>query len=112
MNVNVLWRVQLLTLCALVFLFAFHAKTAVYKSGAPASVTPSTSSKLWLNGQKMEVRSLDFSAAGMFWMAVLCLYGVYIYHDPLLRSAFILPAPTNLRLLYLHRYLRPPPVQG
>ena len=115
MNTNVLWRVQLITLCALVFLFAFHAKTAVYKSGVPISVTPSTSSKLWLNGHKMEVRSVDFSAAVMFWMAVLCLYGVYLRQDPRVRSASVLPTPRNMRLLYLHRlhrYLRPPPVRG
>jgi hypothetical protein len=112
MNTNVLWRVQLIMLCALVFLFAFHAKTAVYKSGVPVNATPSTSSKLWLNGQKMEVRSVDFSATVMCWMVVLCLYGVYIYQDPLVRSAVSPPSPRNRRLLYLHRYLRPPPVQG
>ena len=39
-------------LCVLVFMFALHAKTAVYNGGAPAKVTPSTASKLWLNGQK------------------------------------------------------------
>ena len=51
-----LWRGLLLMLCALVFMFALHAKTAVYNGSAPAKVTPSTASKLWLNGQKMEVQ--------------------------------------------------------
>ena len=101
-----------MTLCALVFLFAFHAKTAVYKSGSTASVTPTTSSKLWLNGQKMEVRSVNSSAAVVFWMSILCLYGAYLHREPLVRSAVATPAPRNSRLLLLYRYLRPPPFQA
>ena len=110
-----MWRLLLLTLCVLVFMFALHAKTAVYKGRATAKVTPSTAtaSKLWLgDGQKMEVRSVDSGGAALFWMAVLCLIGLYLHRELRVQSAFIAPAPRNIPLRYLHRFLRPPPVQA
>jgi hypothetical protein len=99
-------------LCVLVFMFALHAKTAVYNGGAPAKATPSTASKLWLNGQKMEVGSIDSSNGVMFWITVLCLIGLYLHQELRVQSAFIPPAPRNLPLRQLHRFLRPPPVQA
>ena len=107
-----LWRALLLTLCVLVFMFALHAKTAVYNGGAPAKATPSTASKLWLNGQKMEVPSVDSSGGMLFWMAVLCLVGLYLHRELRVRSAFLAPPPRNLPLRQMHRFLRPPPVQA
>ncbi len=105
-------RTLLLTLCVLVFMFALHAKTAVYNGGASAKVTPSTASKLWLNGQKMEVRFVDSDSGVLFWMAVLCAIGLYLHRQLRVQSAFIPPAPRNFPLRYLHRFLRPPPVQA
>jgi len=105
-------RSLLLTLCVLVFMFALHAKTAVYDGGAPAKVTPSTASKLWLSGQKMEVQSVDSDSGVLFWMAVLCLIGLYLHRELRVRSAFLTPPPRNLPLRQMHRFLRPPPVQA
>lgn len=112
MQNETVWRGLLLALCVLVFMFALHAKTGVYNDGAPAKVTPSTASKLWLNGEKMEVRSVDSSGGTLFWMAVLCLIGLCLRRELRVQSAFIPPAPRNLPLRDLHRFLRPPPVQA
>lgn len=103
---------MLLMLCALVFLFALHAKTAVYNGGAPAKITPTTASKLWLSGQKMEVLSVDSISAVLFWMAVLCLFTPFFRREPIVHSVFLTPPPRNYSLRYLQRFLRPPPVQG
>jgi len=106
-----LWRKLLLALCALVFFFALHAKTALYDGAAPVKVTTSTASKLWLNGQKMQVQSVDSSACALFWMTVFCLWGLYLHREPFVQSAIPVPPSSTLTLLYLHRFLRPPPFQ-
>jgi hypothetical protein len=108
-NNRTLWRAQLIMLCTLVFMFALHAKTAVYDGGTQSKITPSTASKLWVNGQKMEVSSINSSAAVLFWIAALSLYGIRLHQESLVRSAFIPPVPRILPLQYLHRFLRPPP---
>lgn len=107
-----LWRATLLWLCALVFFFALHAKVAVYNGGAPAKVTPSTASKLWLSGQKMEAQSLPCTGVILFWIAFTCLFSLYLHREPKVRSAFVIPLPNNLRLRHLSRFLRPPPSQN
>jgi hypothetical protein len=112
MHNKTLRRALLLMLCALVFLFALRAKTAVYNGGAPVKVTPSTASKLWLSGQKMEVRSVDSGSATLFWMAVLCLFTLYLHREPRVQSVFLIPPPTDRSRQYLHRFLRPPPVRS
>ena len=106
-----LWRKLLLALCALVFFFALHAKTALYDGAAPVKVTTSTATKLWLNGQKMQVQSVDSSACALFWMTVFCLWGLYLHREPFVQSAIPVPPSSTLTLLYLHRFLRPPPFQ-
>src|SRR5271166_3976921 len=110
MRNKTLRRGLLFMLCALVFLFALRAKTSVYNGGAPVKVTPSTASKLWLSGQKMEVRSVDSGNGVLFWMAVLCLFQMFLYRERGFQSALITPPPTDLSRRYLHRFLRPPPV--
>ena len=100
---------MLLSMCALVFMFALHAKTSGYNGDAPPKVTPATASKLWLNGQKMEVQSVDTSTAITFWMAVVCLFGLFLHGEPRGRDLLLTPAPSHFTLLYLHRFLRPPP---
>ena len=113
MHNKALWRIVAFAFCVLVFFFALHAKTAVYNGGAPAKVTPSTSSKLWLSGNKVEVRSPDLaSGAMMFWMTVVCLFRVYIRREPKLQAAFLTPPPRSFPLQQLHLFLRPPPVQS
>ena len=103
-------RALLLTLCVLVFMFALRAKTEVYSGGEPAKMTPSTASKLWVSGQKMEVQSVDASGDVLFWMAVLCLIGLYLHRELRVQSAFLPPPPGSLPLWQIHRFLRPPPV--
>ena len=112
MNTKTLWRAQLLILCALVFMFALHAKTAVYSGSGPAKVTPSTASKLWLSGQKMEVHSVDSSGAALFWMALLCLVGLYLHRELRAPKRFFSPTPKKPSSATVHRFLRPPPVQA
>jgi hypothetical protein len=109
MRNKTLWHVLLVMLCALVFFFALHAKTAVYNGGASVKLTPSTASKLWLNGQKMEVQSVEASGSALFWMAALCLFGAYFRREPALRSVFLAPSPRHLSLQFTGRFLRPPP---
>lgn len=106
-----MWHAQLVVLCALVFVFALHAKTAVYNGGVRTNVTPSTASKLWLSGQKMEVQAADSASGVLFWVAALCLYGVYLHREARVRSAFLPPPPRILTERYMQSFLRPPPVQ-
>jgi len=105
-------RALLLTLCALVFMFALRAKTEVYNGSAAAKVTPSTAAKLWVSGQKMEIQSIDSSSGVLFWMAVLWLVGLYLHRELRVQSAFLTQPPRNLPLWQTHRFLRPPPVQA
>lgn len=101
---------MLLLMCALVFMFALRAKTSGYNGVAPPKVSPSTASKLWLNGQKMEVQSVDTNIAVRFWMTVVCLFGLLLHCEPRVRDLLVTPAPSPVALQYLHRFLRPPPV--
>lgn len=112
MRKSILWRVTLLWLCALVFFFALHAKTAVYNGAAPAKVTPSTASKLWVGQQKMEVQKLPSANVILFWIAFTCLFSLYLHREPKVRSAVVIAPPNNLRLRHLQRFLRPPPFQN
>ncbi|MGC2109273.1 MAG: hypothetical protein WA655_07125 [Candidatus Korobacteraceae bacterium] len=108
-----LWRTVAFAFCVLVFFFALHAKTAVYNGGAPAKVTPSTSSKLWLSGNKVEVQSADLAGgAMMFWMTVVCLVQLYIDREPKAQNTFLNPPPRTFPLQQLHLFLRPPPAQN
>ena len=88
-----LWRTLLLALCVLTFMFALHAKTAVYNGDAPAKVTPSTASKLWLSGQKMEVRSADpgDQVAFLDGYPLSVVWGVFAAGTP--RARRICPSP-------------------
>lgn len=101
---------MLLSMCALVFMFALRAKTSGYNGDAPPKVTPSTASKLWLSSQKMEVQSVDTSTAIQFWMTVVCLFALFLNCEPGVRDLHLIPAPSRVALQYLHRFLRPPPV--
>ena len=105
-------KAVILVLCGLVFFFALHAKTACYGSTAQAKITPSTSAKLWVSGQKMEVRPVANGGLPLFGLLLLCLFGLESGREPGIQLALVTPTPSNLRLRYLHRFLRPPPVQS
>jgi len=99
--------------CILVFFFALHAKTAVYGAAAQSRVTPSTASKLWVSGQKMEARIIPpQSAPVLFWLAFLGLLGLLLVGQRRLQTAVVISPPSNLRIRHLHRFLRPPPIQS
>lgn len=105
-----LWRVIAVGFCVLVFFFALHAKTAVYNNGAPVKLSPSTSSKLWPSGEKMQSRPSVVDNGVLLWMAAFCLLQPYFGRGPRVRRVFIVPHTSNLPLRHLHRFLRPPPV--
>jgi hypothetical protein len=110
MQKKTLWRTLAVLVCALVFFFALHAKTSMY-SGSGVNLTPSTASKLWLSGQKIETQSLQSDVGLLFWIAALYLFILFIQREHWEYSACLSPAHSDLRLRYLHRFLRPPPVQ-
>jgi len=101
------WRILLVFSCVLVFSFAFHAKIAAYYH--PAQLDSSTSSKLWLTGDKAETRTpLSDSTALWFvaWVVVLPV-APSLFHRYQERRRRPVPSPVNL--LDLRHYLRPPP---
>ena len=106
-----MWRTLMLGLCGLVFFFALHAKVAVYNDGIPVKATSSTASKLWINGQKMQVRSVDSGPTALFWVALLCLFGLYLQRVGHVQSITLTALPNDLALRYRRCFLRPPPVQ-
>jgi hypothetical protein len=102
------WRLLLLAACVLVFAFALHAKVAVYHH--PSQPQTSTSAKLWLNGEKM-VTEPSFSS-----LLVLCFAALLFSLFPRPREAryevaYRTSVPAQACQLYLHRFLRPPPVR-
>jgi len=107
-----LWRTPMLALCGLVFFFALHAKIAVYNGSSPVKATPSTASKLWINGQKMQVQSIDSGPAAFFWLVLLCLCGLYLQSVDRVQSVALTAPPNDLTLRYRRRFLRPPPVKA
>jgi hypothetical protein len=110
MQNRTLRQTLLLAMCVLVFLFALRAKVAVYNGNAPAKVTPTTSAKLWLSGQKMEAQSLESSTEIWFWLALLSLFTLVQHREPVAQRVSRSPLPSNISLHYLHRFLRPPPL--
>ena len=102
------WRTLLLVACALVFVFALHAKVAVYWQATQPHA--STSSKLSLNGEKLQPQAVG-PVISIFWLAafVVCLFN----RQPELRyqAVYETAAPPPREHLYLHRFLRPPPLQ-
>ncbi len=109
---QMLWQTLALSFCALVFFFALHAKTAMYNGGTSTRVTPSTASKLWLSGQKIEVPPVDSGTAMVFWLAVVCLFGLYLQREPRVQNVVLHPPANDLSRWHIHRFLRPPPSQS
>ena len=102
-------RALLFAACALVFFFAWHAKTAGYSHASLAKVMPSSAAKLWMSGQKMGVPPANLAFVPLLWAAILGLFSLQLQDERRLRLVVTtLPSnPRNLQRLY--RVLRPPP---
>ena len=98
-------RVFVVVLSLLVFLLALNAKLSLYDQ--PAHANTVNSSKLWLNGQKMEQPQATLV------LAVLSVaYVVLRLRFPRSRwqRAWIQePRPSRLTAFRAYRFLRPPP---
>ncbi len=101
------WRFLLLACCVLVFLFALHAKVSVYQQN---HIDTSTSSKLWLSGEKHEPPPLS-TGVTLSWFAAALVFFLHSQSERRYDAVCRAPAPASPSQLYLHRFLRPPPVQ-
>jgi hypothetical protein len=102
------WRFLLLLSCVLVFAFAFHAKVAVYHN--PQHVDGSTSSKLWLNADKMQTPASQADVA-VFWLLSLLTLLICLPEIRAWQTFRRAPVSSPLNQLNLRRFLRPPPRQ-
>ncbi|HET9743145.1 MAG TPA: hypothetical protein VFQ00_10375 [Terriglobales bacterium] len=98
-------RFFLIALSLLVFLFALSSKLSVYQSAQP--LTAKSTSKLWLNGQKMEAQA-PVTVAPLLWSLGLFLFALFAERSSRF-AAFDLPTPTPISSFELERFLRPPP---
>jgi hypothetical protein len=101
------WRFLLLACCVLVFLFALHAKVSVYQQSN--HVDTSTSSKLWLSGERHDLLPASASVT-LFWFAAVLVFLLCRQSERRYDSVCRAPAPASPNQMYLHRFLRPPPV--
>jgi hypothetical protein len=102
------WRLLLLAACVLVFAFALHAKVSVYQQGG--HVDTSTSSKLWLDGDRQVSQPICQSLT-VVWLASVLIYLLYKQSERRYDAVYRTPARVQLSQLYLHRFLRPPPLR-
>jgi hypothetical protein len=99
-----------LALAIFVFLLALHAKLSLYQSDV--SGQSGETSKLWLNGQKMDVLSSIQSAETVFFGLVAV---ILFFAAPLLARirplgcAYVAPRPFLIDPFRRSRFLRPPP---
>jgi len=98
-------RFFIIVLSLFVFLLSLQAKLSMYDQ--PGHVNSINSSKLWLNGQKMEAPMTLVLAVLPVIFVVLRLR---FHGSPWQRIESPVPAPSPLRALALHRFLRPPPI--
>jgi hypothetical protein len=97
----------IIALSLFVFLLALNAKLSLYQQSTHANAT--NSSKLWLNGQKMEAQAppiLVFAVLSF----TFALLRPRFRQTPWPRVQFEVPVVTPARTFQLHRFLRPPPV--
>jgi len=99
-------RFAMVLLSLLVFLLALNAKLSAYDQ--PPSLNGPSSSKLWLNGQKMEAQ-----APSSLVLAVLSVAFILVQssreNPSWPRAQFQTPVAKASHLVHLHRFLRPPP---
>ena len=100
------FRFFVIVLSLLVFLLALNAKLSLYDQ--PEHVNTVNSSKLWLNGQKMEQPPVTLV------LAVLAVAYVVLRlrfpRSPWQRVQIQTPVPSRLIAFRARRFLRPPPV--
>jgi len=94
-------------LAILVGVLALQAKLSLYDPPHSGSINPVSTSKLWVNGEKLET-----AAPGL--LPVLWVAALLSFPPParrILRSepGSRAPAPRHLWLYELYRFLRPPP---
>ena len=104
----VFWRILLLLACVLVFGFALHAKVAAYDHGSQPQ--PSTSSKLWLTGLKIELPSAT-SLFFLFSFAAFLSCVISWQREQRYHAVCGTVARELRRQQYLNRFLRPPPLR-
>lgn len=100
-------RFAVIILSLLVFLLALNAKLSSYD--VPPRVNGPSSSKLWLNGQKMEAQAPSLLVVAVLSLCLL-LFRPVRESSRWPRAQFQTGTSTVLELLHLHRFLRPPPV--
>ena len=99
-------RFAIIVLSLLVFLLALNAKLSAYD--VPPHVNGPISSKLWLNGQKMEAQAPSLLVLAVLSLCLL-LFRPVRERSRWPRVQFQNGTSTALELLHLHRFLRPPP---
>ena len=101
-------RLFVVLLSLLVFVLALNAKLSLYEQPLHANAT--NSSKLWLNGQKMEAQT----PATLLVLAVLPVAFIVLrlrFHvSPWPKVPIRVSVPSSLNAFEVHRFLRPPPI--
>lgn len=99
------WRFLLVAACMLVFAFSLHAKVSVYRQGTHTYT--STSSKLWLEGERQVSRPIPQGLT--VFCTFLLTYSLYKRSEWRYDVVYSPPVSVQVSQLYLHRFLRPPP---
>ena len=101
-------RYVVLALCALVLLFAAKVKVSQYSGSSSHGPNPVAASKLWLNGQKMEL-SAATTLQPVVCLAFLTFVSILLAAPQRPKPFAAAPSPRPLSRFERHRFLRPPP---
>lgn len=99
-------KLLLIALSLFVFLLALDAKLSLYEQ--PAQVNTTNSSKLWLNGQKMEAQTPPVLVLAVLSVTFVLLRPRF-HHSPWPSRQLRAPRPSVVPSFEFHRFLRPPP---
>ena len=99
-------KIVLVALSLFVFLLALDAKLSLYEQ--PAQVDATNSSKLWLNGQKMEAQTPPVLVFTVLSVAFVLLRPRF-RQSPWLNTELWVPRSCAIPAFELYRFLRPPP---
>lgn len=99
-------RFFVIVLSLLVFLLVLNAKLSLYDQ--PTHVNTVNSSKLWLNGQKMEQPPVTLVLAVL--SVAFVVLRLRFPRSPWQRVEIQEPRPSRLTAFRARRFLRPPPV--
>ena len=94
-------------LIVLVFVLGLHAKLSQYHPPDPGSINPVAASKLWVNGEKLDM--VVWTAVPVLWLAAAFMACPPIRRVFRSRVAEHTPAPRYLSMFELFRLLLPPP---